>query len=111
LCASGRVLLPKAHPIDGYDGSKRYVNFTASDCETNMCLVDHVSGLLPELCSKHKDAPCARESDVAARVCCTCRCDAPSADATCTCPCGYRCELAVEPTQPELAGSYCNKAE
>lgn len=122
----GDPCVPETIPENGFVASETYLETSSVQCRTRVCMVYQLSGVPfggREDCETIEQVSsnplCADATETAARVYCTCRCDAP-ADVTaslCDCPAGdgpddpegYSCIEVID--QPGagagIRGSYC----
>ena len=109
--------LPESIPEGGFISSEAYLETSSLQCDMRVCLVYQLDGVPFGTIGCETDAEaaanpdCATRDDTAARVYCSCRCDAPpeSTAALCTCATGFTCVEVID--QPGaglgLRGSYC----
>jgi hypothetical protein len=123
----GERCLPKV-PTDSFQDTEIYVETSAPDCETGVCLVDHLRGDPTPGCKEDPDwddtgcftrdggtggcalpKRCAEKAEVDARIYCSCRCDGPGVDPKdlCNCGDGFMCVDVLEDGPEALRGSYC----
>jgi hypothetical protein len=121
--AIGERCLPKV-PTDSFQETEIYVETGATDCETGVCLVDHLQGDPTPGCKEGPtDCPaedggvgpcyplrhCADPAEADKRVYCSCRCDGPGVDPKqlCNCADGFMCIDVLQDGPEALRGSYC----
>jgi hypothetical protein len=107
----------EAIPEGGFDGREAYVETQNPECGDGVCIVYHLDGDPSGDCvpgsrcdpSDPECAPvtCASESEIQARVYCSCRCDAPEGFDACACPSGFACVPVLEQGADAVRGGYC----
>lgn len=104
---------PESVPAGGFDAEERYLETSSVQCRTRVCLVYELDGdprkIIgdPDTCPDNGD-DCVTEQDVADRIFCTCRCDAPTDEAReCECPDGFSCSEILDIGSDGIRGSYC----
>jgi len=125
--AVGDPCLPEQVPINGFDVSETYIESSSVQCETRVCLVDHLDGDPRKDCSTRQgggtcvpseqnnqcnDQPdavkCAAPEEVDERVYCSCRCNSDNTGfAECECPTGFECAPVLKQGNAGVRGGYC----
>jgi hypothetical protein len=107
--AVGDPCLPEQVPDNGFDDSEAYVESSSVQCETRVCLVDHLEGDPRKECADRPDAVrCAQPDEVEDRVYCSCRCDSDDTGfAECECPSGFTCAPVLKQGNAGVRGGYC----
>lgn len=107
--AVGDPCLPEQVPDNGFDDSEAYVESSSIQCETRVCLVDHLKGDPRDDCRDQADTViCATPEEVDKRVYCSCRCDSDNTGfAECECPGGFTCAPVLKQGNAGVRGGYC----
>jgi hypothetical protein len=103
----GDACLPEVVPEDGFSSVEVYLETASQHCSQGApCLVYRLEGDPSERCVP-AERTCAPPQEVAERVYCTCRCNAPEGYAECDCPRGFSCVELLEQGSDEVRGGYC----
>jgi hypothetical protein len=112
----GHACLPDVVPDTGFDDREAYLGVADDDCGGGVCLTFHLRGDPRKGCVPTQSTDpaalghmCAAASEVASRVYCSCRCNAPAGYAECGCPSGFACIDVLDQGGPEVRGGYCVK--
>jgi hypothetical protein len=118
----GRSCSPSSSREGGYGEAETVIETGSTQCATGACVVYRLAGDPKKPCGKkNDDRACldlkswsdalASEEEIAKRVYCSCRCDAPDGDPgeLCTCKSGFSCVPALFHAAPGVRGSYCLK--
>jgi hypothetical protein len=111
----GDACLPDIVPEGGFDDREAYVSTPSGYCGGGPCLVFHLRGDPSEGCIPREPDPngsdqatfCATPLEVADRVYCSCRCDAPEGFAECDCADGFTCVDVLDQGDEAVVGGYC----
>ena len=102
----------------GYTESETVVEAGSTQCATGVCIVYKLAGDATKPCGKKSSSTScqnqrlgASEDEIAKRVYCSCRCDAPDGDPgeLCTCKSGFSCVPTLFSAAAGVRGSYCLK--
>jgi hypothetical protein len=96
-------------PENGFVESEAYIESSSVQCETRVCLVDHLAGDPRESCEDQANAmSCATPEEIEKRVYCSCRCDSDDTGlAECECPSGFACAPVLKQGGAGVRGGYC----
>jgi hypothetical protein len=106
----GRACSPQSIPEGGFDDRVAYLGTSDDEsCGGGVCLVYHLRGDPREGCvsDSKSSTVCADPDEIAGRVYCSCRCDAPDGYAECKCPSGFSCQDVIVEGSANVAGGYC----
>lgn len=105
----GSQCMPEQIPEGGFSSTEAYLETSSVQCVTDVCMVFQLEGDPSQDCAVASTPLCTEQEEVARRVYCTCRCDAPSSPgaAVCTCPDDFVCHPVLELGGPGVEGSYC----
>ncbi|MBK8172633.1 MAG: hypothetical protein IPK60_20160 [Sandaracinaceae bacterium] len=87
--------MPSIVPEGGYADALVYLESSNAQCQSALCLVDHVQGDTHSVCEGRSTDPvdCVPQETIDERVYCTCQCaGSASVAALCDCPSGFECE-------------------